>query len=79
MEKFGFLSFGNYGRGRGSQVPDAHVSLHQAIDLSVRADELGVNGAYFRVHHFARQQSAPMTLLAAIAPGYERECRAVRS
>lgn len=67
MEKFGFLSFGNYGRGRGSQVPDAHASLHQAIDLSVRADELGINGAYFRVHHFARQQSAPMTLLAAIA------------
>ncbi|MBJ8339405.1 LLM class flavin-dependent oxidoreductase [Antrihabitans sp. YC3-6] len=67
MEKFGFLSFGNYGPGRGSKVVDAHASLHQAIDLSVRADELGVNGAYFRVHHFARQQSAPMTLLAAIA------------
>jgi alkanesulfonate monooxygenase SsuD/methylene tetrahydromethanopterin reductase-like flavin-dependent oxidoreductase (luciferase family) len=30
-------------------------------------DELGVNGAYFRVHHFARQQASPMPLLAAIA------------
>ncbi len=30
-------------------------------------DDLGVNGISFRVHHFARQQSAPMPLLAAIA------------
>lgn len=41
--------------------------MFQAIDLAQGMDELGVNGAYFRVHHFARQQSSPMTLLAAIA------------
>jgi alkanesulfonate monooxygenase SsuD/methylene tetrahydromethanopterin reductase-like flavin-dependent oxidoreductase (luciferase family) len=39
----------------------------QAIDLAQGMDDLGVNGAYFRVHHFARQQSSPMPLLAAIA------------
>ena len=31
------------------------------------AEEAGVDGAYFRVHHFARQQSSPFPLLAAIA------------
>lgn len=41
--------------------------LHDAIELSVAADALGVNGAYFRVHHFARQSASPMPLLAAIA------------
>lgn len=67
MRAFGFLSFGHYGRGRGAGDPDAHAMLHQAIDLAVGADEIGVNGAYFRVHHFARQAAAPMPLLSAIA------------
>ena len=30
------------------------------------AEELGADGAYFRVHHFARQLSSPFPLLAAI-------------
>ena len=30
------------------------------------AEELGVDGAYFRVHHFARQLASPFPLLAAI-------------
>ncbi|HHX88536.1 MAG TPA: LLM class flavin-dependent oxidoreductase, partial [Paracoccus sp.] len=30
------------------------------------------NGAYFRVHHFARQAAAPVPLLAAIAGSTER-------
>lgn len=67
MKAFGFLSFGHYGRGSGPADPDARQMLHEAIELSVAADELGVNGAYFRVHHFARQSAAPMPLLAAIA------------
>lgn len=67
MKAFGFLSFGHYGSGRSAQDPTAQQMLHQAIDLSVGADELGVNGAYFRVHHFARQAAAPMPLLSAIA------------
>lgn len=67
VKAFGFLSFGHYGHGRGPSDPDARQMLHDAIDIAVGADEIGVNGAYFRVHHFARQSAAPMPLLAAIA------------
>lgn len=38
----------------------------QSIDLAVAAEELGADGAYFRVHHFARQLSSPFPLLAAV-------------
>jgi alkanesulfonate monooxygenase SsuD/methylene tetrahydromethanopterin reductase-like flavin-dependent oxidoreductase (luciferase family) len=40
--------------------------LLQSIDLAVAAEELGVDGAYFRVHHFARQLASPFPLLAAV-------------
>ncbi len=67
MERFGTLSFGHYGPlGHGRELT-ARDSMLQAIDLAQGMDELGVNGIYFRVHHFARQQASPMTLLAAIA------------
>lgn len=66
MKYFGFLSFGHYSNG-GRHGITAAESLRQAIDLSVAADELGVNGAFFRVHHFAPQAAAPMPLLSAIA------------
>lgn len=66
MRAFGFLSFGHYGRG-GAPGPDAAQMLHDAIGVSVGADEIGVNGAYFRVHHFAPQSASPMPLLSAIA------------
>lgn len=65
MKSFGFLSFGHYGRGRGFGDPSAGESLQDAVELAVGADEIGVNGAYWRVHHFARQAAAPMPLLAA--------------
>ncbi|NLA56691.1 MAG: LLM class flavin-dependent oxidoreductase, partial [Corynebacterium humireducens] len=42
------------------------ATLRQALELAVAADELGVNGAYFRVHHFAPQGASPMPLLGAI-------------
>ena len=60
MKYFGFLSFGHYSNG-GRHGITAAESLHQVIDLSVAADELGV------VHHFAPQAAAPMPLLSAIA------------
>ena len=66
MKSFGFLSFGHYAPA-GRRGPSGRDALHQAIELSVAADELGVNGAYFRVHHFANQAAAPMPLLAAVA------------
>ncbi|MBO1331233.1 LLM class flavin-dependent oxidoreductase [Streptomyces sp. VRA16 Mangrove soil] len=66
MKKIGFLSFGHWTPSPHSQTRSAADSLLQAIDLAVAAEELGADGAYFRVHHFARQQASPFPLLAAI-------------
>jgi alkanesulfonate monooxygenase SsuD/methylene tetrahydromethanopterin reductase-like flavin-dependent oxidoreductase (luciferase family) len=72
MQRFGTLSFGHYGPLGGGRQLTAADSLLQAIDLAQGMDDLGANGTYFRVHHFARQQSSPMPLLAAIAARTER-------
>ncbi|MGP9695723.1 LLM class flavin-dependent oxidoreductase [Brachybacterium sp. AOP25-B2-12] len=72
MQAFGFLSFGHYGNGAGVHGVDARQMLHDSIDISVGADELGVNGAYFRVHHFATQAASPMPLLSAVAARTQR-------
>jgi alkanesulfonate monooxygenase SsuD/methylene tetrahydromethanopterin reductase-like flavin-dependent oxidoreductase (luciferase family) len=72
VQRFGTLSFGHYGPLGGGHQLTARDSMLQAIDLAQGMDELGVDGAYFRVHHFARQQSSPMPLLAAIAARTER-------
>ncbi|RIJ42223.1 LLM class flavin-dependent oxidoreductase, partial [Clavibacter michiganensis subsp. insidiosus] len=65
--KIGFLSFNHWQDVRGSRVRTAQDSLLQSIDLAVAAEEIGIDGAYFRVHHFAPQQASPFPLLAAIA------------
>lgn len=67
MRAFGFLSFGHYMNAQGSQTRNSAEMIRQAVEIGVGADEIGVNGAYFRVHHFARQQASPMPLLATIA------------
>lgn len=66
MKSIGFLSFGHWTPSPHSQTRSAADFLHQSIDISVAAEELGVDGAYFRVHHFARQAGTPFPLLAAI-------------
>jgi hypothetical protein len=66
VKKIGFLSFGHWTDSPGSQVRSAADSLLQSIEPAVAAEELGADGAYFRVHHFARQLSSPVPLLAAI-------------
>jgi alkanesulfonate monooxygenase SsuD/methylene tetrahydromethanopterin reductase-like flavin-dependent oxidoreductase (luciferase family) len=66
MKKIGFLSFGHWTPSPQSQTRTASDALLQSIDLAVAAEELGADGAYYRVHHFARQLSAPFPLLAAI-------------
>src|SRR2546423_12183450 len=66
MKKIGFLSFGHWTDSYGSQVRSAADSLLQSIELAVAAEELGADGAYFRVHHFARQLGSPFPLLSAI-------------
>ena len=63
MKKIGFLSFGHW--TPGSQTVTAADVLLQSIDLAVAAEELGADGAYYRVHHFARQLGSPFPLLAA--------------
>src|ERR1700682_3249673 len=66
MKKIGFLSFGHWTPSSQSQTRSAADALLQSIDLAVAAEELGADGAYFRVHHFARQLSSPFPLLAAV-------------
>jgi len=72
MKHIGFLSFGHWTPGPQSQTRSASDALLQSIELAVAAEEIGVDGAYFRVHHFARQLASPFTLLAAIGARTER-------
>jgi alkanesulfonate monooxygenase SsuD/methylene tetrahydromethanopterin reductase-like flavin-dependent oxidoreductase (luciferase family) len=71
-KRIGFLSFGHWGPARGSHTATAADALRQTIELAVAAEELGLDGAYVRVHHFARQLGSPFPLLAAIAARTER-------
>ncbi|MFP3915014.1 MAG: LLM class flavin-dependent oxidoreductase [Actinomycetota bacterium] len=66
MKHIGFLSFGHWTPSPSSRTRSAADSLLQSIELAVAAEELGADGAYFRVHHFARQLASPFPLLAAI-------------
>lgn len=73
MKAFGFLSFGHYDLGASGRstpertMPGAQENIKNAVDIAVGADEIGVNGAYWRVHHFAPQHAAPMPVLSAAA------------
>ncbi|HEX2892960.1 MAG TPA: LLM class flavin-dependent oxidoreductase [Marmoricola sp.] len=66
MKKIGFLSFGHWAPSPHSRVRTASDALLQSIDLAVAVEELGGDGAYFRVHHFANQLASPFPLLAAV-------------
>jgi alkanesulfonate monooxygenase SsuD/methylene tetrahydromethanopterin reductase-like flavin-dependent oxidoreductase (luciferase family) len=66
MKKIGFLSFGHWTPSPQSQTQSASDALLQSIDLALEAERLGMDGAYFRVHHFARQLASPFPLLAAV-------------
>jgi alkanesulfonate monooxygenase SsuD/methylene tetrahydromethanopterin reductase-like flavin-dependent oxidoreductase (luciferase family) len=66
MKHIGFLSFGHWSPSLRSQTRSASDALLQSIDLAIAAEELGADGAYFRVHHFANQLSSPFPLLAAV-------------
>ncbi len=72
MKKIGFLSFGHWTPSPRSQTRSASDALLQSIDLAVAAEELGADGAYFRVHHFARQLGSPFPLLAAVGARTKR-------
>lgn len=66
MKKIGFLSFGHWSPSPGSKTRTASDTLLQSIELAEAAEDLGADGAYFRVHHFARQLGSPFPLLAAV-------------
>src|ERR1700727_2610113 len=66
MKKIGFLSFGHWTPSPQSQTRSAADALLQSIELAQAAEELGADGAYFRVHHFARQLASRFPLLAAV-------------
>ncbi|WP_430441367.1 LLM class flavin-dependent oxidoreductase [Shinella sp.] len=72
MKKIGFLSFGHWTPSPQSETRSAGDTLLQSIDLAVAAEELGADGAYFRVHHFARQLASPFPLLAAVGAKTDR-------
>jgi alkanesulfonate monooxygenase SsuD/methylene tetrahydromethanopterin reductase-like flavin-dependent oxidoreductase (luciferase family) len=67
MKKIGFLSFGHWANQQGYQTRSASDTLLQSIDLAVAAEEIGLDGAYFRVHHFAAQLASPFPLLSAVS------------
>src|SRR3712207_8259989 len=52
-------SFGHWAPSPHSLVRTASDALLQSIELAVAAEEVGADGAYFRVHHFARQLASP--------------------
>jgi alkanesulfonate monooxygenase SsuD/methylene tetrahydromethanopterin reductase-like flavin-dependent oxidoreductase (luciferase family) len=72
MKKIGFLSFGHWSPSLQSATRSASDTLLQSIDLAVAAEELGADGAYFRVHHFAQQLASPFPLLAAVGARTKR-------
>jgi alkanesulfonate monooxygenase SsuD/methylene tetrahydromethanopterin reductase-like flavin-dependent oxidoreductase (luciferase family) len=72
VKRLGFLSFGHWQPVQGSMTHTAAEALTQTIELAVAAEEIGIDGAYVRVHHFARQLASPFPLLAAIGARTKR-------
>jgi alkanesulfonate monooxygenase SsuD/methylene tetrahydromethanopterin reductase-like flavin-dependent oxidoreductase (luciferase family) len=66
MKKIGFLSFGHWANHPAYKTRTASDTLLQSIDLAVACEEMGLDGAYFRVHHFAAQLGSPFPLLSAV-------------
>lgn len=71
-KSIGFLSFGHWMNHPESAVRTAADSLQQSVELAEAVEELGADGAYFRVHHFARQIGTPAPLLAAVGARTKR-------
>jgi alkanesulfonate monooxygenase SsuD/methylene tetrahydromethanopterin reductase-like flavin-dependent oxidoreductase (luciferase family) len=72
VKKIGFLSFGHWSNSGYSQVRSASDALIQSIELAEAVEDLGADGAYFRVHHFAQQLASPFPLLAAVGARTKR-------
>lgn len=66
-KKIAFLTFGYWQDVPGSATRSAADAHLQTLDLAQAAEDIGVDGAFLRVHHWARQLASPFPLLAAIA------------
>ena len=55
-KKIGFLSFGAW-HPAGGLTNDAGEALRQTVELAVAAEEIGIDGAFVRVHHFAPRRA----------------------
>jgi alkanesulfonate monooxygenase SsuD/methylene tetrahydromethanopterin reductase-like flavin-dependent oxidoreductase (luciferase family) len=66
-KRIGFLTFGHWSKAPGSMVRTAQEAIQATIDLAVVAEEIGLDGAWLRVHHFEQNLSSPFALLAAMA------------
>jgi len=66
VKRIGFLSFGHWQEAPWSRTRTAADAHRQTIELAEAAEALGIDGAFVRVHHFARQLASPFPLLAAI-------------
>src|SRR3954464_12659139 len=64
-KRIGFLSFGAWHPG-GGLTPTGGDALRPTVGLAGPAEKIGSDGAFFPVHHFARQLSSPFPLLAAV-------------
>ena len=64
--RLGFLSFGHWQRAEWSRTLTAADALVQTIELAQAAEEIGIDGAFVRVHHFAPQLGSPFPLLASM-------------
>jgi alkanesulfonate monooxygenase SsuD/methylene tetrahydromethanopterin reductase-like flavin-dependent oxidoreductase (luciferase family) len=67
VTRIGFLTFGHWRDVPASRTRSAADALLQTVELAQAAEDLGLDGAYVRVHHFERQLASPFPLLAAMA------------
>src|SRR5881398_368615 len=65
-KRIGFLSFGHWQAAPWSRTRTAREAHVQTIELAEATEALGLDGAFVRVHHFARQLASPFPLLAGI-------------
>src|SRR5436189_6313055 len=70
-KRIGFLSFGAW-HPHGGMTHTGGDALRQTVELAVAAEQIGIDGAFVRVHHFARQLASPFPLLAAIGVSTSR-------
>lgn len=71
-KKIVFISFVRWNDNESSCTKTAKDAFLQTIEMTVQAEALGVDGAFFRVHHFSDSLSSPLPLLSAIGAKTEK-------